>query len=89
MVMEQENQVTPKLHQGQGTRQSGGSRQRKRPSHASHSHPLGCHRAQKSRGQGKCCLGVLVDAGGQEILVLHSKSSEAEQVSSFGVQFHL
>lgn len=31
MVMEQENQVTPKLHQGQGTRQSGGSRQRKHP----------------------------------------------------------
>lgn len=30
-----------------------------------------------------------MDAGGQEILVLHSKSSEAEQVSSFGVQFHL
>lgn len=90
MVMEQENQVTPKLHQEQGTRQEAAGN-RKHPSHASHSHMLGCHRAQRSKGQGSasCCLGILVAAGGREILVLHSRLCEAEQVLSFGVQFHL
>lgn len=82
----------PPYPKGRRTRQSGGSRPQKTPgplqSQSPGRMPLTELREAEDRSTRRR-LGILVAAGGQPILVLQSRSHEAEQVPSLGLQFHL
>lgn len=63
MVMEQENQAIFKLHQGQGTRQSGGSRQQKIPKPCQSQPPSGMSQSSEKQRTGECKV-LLRHSGG-------------------------